>query len=603
MENDNLKPVLYDKNKKMIRHTKNHKNQSTHEQQSGKEYTGSENHAWQDRQYTHYNFSSDHSYHQFENFGNQKSDATKKLNFIDKIFLKIAGADINLISQCPNTDIIRYSIIGKLLTIFLFYASFNIYHVFNKVKIFSGFEVIAYSLIVAIFIFMIDRFIINSFIVDPQLSFWSKLFNPYALSRLFMAVCIGLFVSIPMIMQIYNDAIKNRYTQQLHSEIDKINSQNLQNILTEKKLQDLNEQLILYKNKKSQLLIESDSLHKVYKKNFTRYLDKKTNEYKWRLNSIGSIAKNHFLKLQKTELPKVDSIIAQLEHQYNQTLQNKYEEAQKRKNELLETNQNFELGFVERFKILTSLIFADKYQTFLSILLILFLLSFELLPVLIKLIAPPTHYDIILYENYKRKLNESERTLLLQKFQIDLEKYKKQQELEKEKKYSEINKQIEIEKKQIEAEIEKRKSIHQKIEIEQEDRKKQINYDSQIEKLKILAEIDKLHLKKDLLFKQASMLEAEKAQLLTNHEIEKLKQQHKQEIDKSNTLHNLMIEKLEQLQDLELDKIRHKQNLEKIKDSEILEATIENVLNILNEISANLEKNIQSSGKIDIYDV
>lgn len=592
MENNNLKPVLYDKNKKMTRYNKNKYRQKTNGQYRQQNDTSYRKYTSYDREYTRYGSASNSGQQEFQEKNQSKNNPSYKLNWIEKFFLYIAGVDINLIRHCPKNDVIRHTFIGMLLFIFFFYALFNIYHVFHTSTIFDGYTVLVYSFIVALFIFMIDRFIINSFILDPKHSFWSKLFNPYTFIRLFLAFCIGLFISIPMLMQLYSDAIENQHKQNLEKKLEQIQNHNFQNSVMEEAIQNINQRLNSYKSKRMQLLQESDSLEKVYKKNIVRYFDNEKNEYVWRLNQIGSIAKNRFLDLQNIEIPEIDNRIKQLELQRDSAMQAKLEDSQNRQNQSKEVNKSLKFGFVEKFKILTGLMFADKYQTTLSILLLLFFMSLELVPVLIKLIAPPTQYDIIIYENYQHKLKESENTLLHYHLFLEHRIYEHQKRQEKEK--EQLN---------MEMEIENKKLRNRLSELEHEILKIQIHNETDLELLKTQKELEKLQAKKDLLFAMAGLFEAEKTKLMSDQEMEKLKLQHQLEIERLNIIHKLNIEKMKKLQDLELDKIKHKQNLEKIKDSEIQEATIKNVLNIINEISANLEKNIQSSGKIDVYDI
>lgn len=122
-------------------------------------------------------------------------------NPVSEFLWRCAGADVELLRKCPGSQS-RYTGMGSTIvfTALMAWAScgYALYYVFD-----SQVLAVAFGLLWALMIFSLDRFIVNSI---PDTAGTSKRLL-YGLPRFLMAVLIGIVISAPIEMKIFEKEI------------------------------------------------------------------------------------------------------------------------------------------------------------------------------------------------------------------------------------------------------------------------------------------------------------------------------------------------------------------------------------------------------------
>ena len=121
-----------------------------------------------------------------------------------------AGANRKILRQCP-TDYAKYAGIGG--TIFftalmaMLSGGYALYFVFNSVP-----KAIAFGVFWGMLIFNLDRFIVNTMYSDGKVTIsWQEFYS--GLPRIIMAVFLGIVISTPLEMKIFEDRINSQLVQ------------------------------------------------------------------------------------------------------------------------------------------------------------------------------------------------------------------------------------------------------------------------------------------------------------------------------------------------------------------------------------------------------
>lgn len=121
-----------------------------------------------------------------------------------------AGANRKILRQCP-TDYAKYAGIGG--TIFftalmaMLSGGYALYFVFNSVP-----KAIAFGIFWGMLIFNLDRFIVNTMYSDGKVTIsWQEFYS--GLPRIIMAVFLGIVISTPLEMKIFEDRINSQLVQ------------------------------------------------------------------------------------------------------------------------------------------------------------------------------------------------------------------------------------------------------------------------------------------------------------------------------------------------------------------------------------------------------
>ena len=126
-----------------------------------------------------------------------------------RFFIFCSGADHKILEQCPNSERIKYGIVGSTVFLTGFLASLSggyaLYTVFrggNK----AGLWAVFFGLLWGIVIFNLDRFLVSSIRKEGN---WKKEFW-YALPRFVVAVIISLVIAKPIEVQLFADRIQQQ---------------------------------------------------------------------------------------------------------------------------------------------------------------------------------------------------------------------------------------------------------------------------------------------------------------------------------------------------------------------------------------------------------
>ena len=171
----------------------------------------------------------------------------KKLSFITKFFLFCSGSSLNLISKCPNFEIIKYSTIG--FTIFLtsllalFSSFFALSLIFNDLVI-----IIIGSIFWSAIIFNLDRYIVMT--LRTADSFSGNLM--ISLPRFVIAFLVAIVISKPIEIKLFEKEINNFEIQNKINKSEDIENK-LQSTISEL---DTRKKIISDEYEKKSLIVE-----------------------------------------------------------------------------------------------------------------------------------------------------------------------------------------------------------------------------------------------------------------------------------------------------------------------------------------------------------
>ncbi|MBO6271728.1 DUF4407 domain-containing protein [bacterium] len=129
-----------------------------------------------------------------------------KSNYINEFLWSCAGVNKEILRLYPS-DWAKYAGSGGTILFTAIMAmisgGYAMYFVFNNIII-----SILFAIIWGLLIFNLDRFIVNSMYTDGKDNItWRKLKS--ALPRFIMAIFIGIVISTPLEMKIFNDRIES----------------------------------------------------------------------------------------------------------------------------------------------------------------------------------------------------------------------------------------------------------------------------------------------------------------------------------------------------------------------------------------------------------
>ena len=168
---------------------------------------------------------------------------------INEFLWSCAGVDKAVLRQCPS-DYSKYAGIGGMILFTAIMAAISggyaLYFVFNSYVI-AGLFGIFWGLL----IFNLDRFIVNTMYSDGKHTIsWGEIRS--GLPRIIMAIFLGLVISTPLEMKIFNDQIDSQLLQDNGRRIEQAK-------LAHKGLYD---ELNRYEVQKLDIEAEQDTLHK-----------------------------------------------------------------------------------------------------------------------------------------------------------------------------------------------------------------------------------------------------------------------------------------------------------------------------------------------------
>lgn len=142
--------------------------------------------------------------------------------FLNEFLWICAGADRKVLRQCP-TDYAKYAGIGGTILFTALMAmlsgGYALYSVF-----YNGYYAFFFGVFWGLLIFNLDRFIVNTMYSDGKVTIsWRELYS--GLPRIIMAIFLGIVISTPLELKIFEDAIDIRIEQDKDDLVnDKISS-------------------------------------------------------------------------------------------------------------------------------------------------------------------------------------------------------------------------------------------------------------------------------------------------------------------------------------------------------------------------------------------
>jgi len=140
----------------------------------------------------------------------EKEEPVKRCGFINEFLWTCAGVNKTVIRQCP-TDYAKYAGIGGTILFTALMAtlsgSYALYSVF-----YNEYSAIAFGIFWGLLIFNLDRFIVNTIYSDGKTTIsWMELCS--GMPRIIMAIFLGIVISTPLELKIFEDAIDIRIEQ------------------------------------------------------------------------------------------------------------------------------------------------------------------------------------------------------------------------------------------------------------------------------------------------------------------------------------------------------------------------------------------------------
>lgn len=138
--------------------------------------------------------------------------------FFYNVLVWVSGADTNLLKDCPESEHKKYAQQGGLILIPTTLAFISMLFATSLLTTDTGIRIIL-SFVWAIIIFIIDRYIVSTFIKKESGWDW---FSIQFFIRIIFAVGLGIVISHPIIIRIFDDKIQETQTEIWQSSKDNI---------------------------------------------------------------------------------------------------------------------------------------------------------------------------------------------------------------------------------------------------------------------------------------------------------------------------------------------------------------------------------------------
>lgn len=144
------------------------------------------------------------------NISNNKEEKIEWGGWLNEFLWICAGANREVLRQCP-TDYAKYAGIGGTILFTALMAmlsgGYALYSVF-----YNGYSAFFFGVFWGLLIFNLDRFIVNTMYSDGKVTIsWREFYS--GLPRIIMAIFLGIVISTPLELKIFEDAIDIRIEQ------------------------------------------------------------------------------------------------------------------------------------------------------------------------------------------------------------------------------------------------------------------------------------------------------------------------------------------------------------------------------------------------------
>lgn len=463
------------------------------------------------------------------NYMNNTNNHSPINNKLDRFLLWVSNVDLDTLNECPKYETQRYKLIGTILLFLGALSFFSAYYAITETQLYSTnpFTQILLAFIIASIIFNIDRYLISSIIVPPNTLVWKKVFSLSFFIRLILSILIGIVISTPIEIKLFEDKIQNYILHKKIKENDTLRNKNFED-------QNIQQSINRYASELEQYQNELKNLKSEKERN-----EKKLNTYGFgyiiveKYDGFNQIKKEKKLTYEgikaKKEIGKLEEKIANIEQNIQQ-LENSKAEKIRKQDSLTFQNQRLEeeLYNSQQYKLLEKLSILDEIKDtnsgvrFAHWIIMLFFIMLDCVPIIAKTISDSIYDSKIYYQNENKK-NE---------WQYELEKNKLDY------KFKTLNHQRETDQIQFQKEMQDLKNKFEKDEFisnqSQKEILRNINFKNEQEKLQRKNKIDNFN---DIVIELNHQHEVNQLKNKLNH-IEELQNiQNKQEIDKTKIMH------------------------------------------------------------------
>ncbi len=318
------------------------------------------------------------------------------LKNINEFLWSCAGVNKDILRQYPN-EYAKYAGSGGTILFTALMAVFSggyaMYFVFNNIII-----TFLFAIFWGLLIFNLDRFIVNSMYSDGKDTITWRKFKS-ALPRIIMAIFIGIVVSTPLEMKIFNDRIES---QLLKDNIERINAAKNES-QDYSAIAELQEERKKLSDERNKLTIELQKAQKDLKEEAEGnalsgiaghgaiYKDKEiyVQQCQQALNDWDKLHNNRLNYIQK----RIDEVSV-----YVTSFENKVEELR-------------EDGFSARYEAFSNLKDENKSLAVVSFMITLMFIFIEVTPTFFKLIMSGGPYDEhVKYDDYKVHIFTQQKT-------------------------------------------------------------------------------------------------------------------------------------------------------------------------------------------------
>lgn len=364
-----------------------------------------------------------------------------------------SGANKEYLLRCPGTEHIKYACIGALIFLGSLFAALSggyaLYMVFQDIK-FS----ILFGMLWALLIFWLNRYVVSSIRKDTKGSFRGRLREwGQGIPRFVLAIIIGIGIAYPLELKIFDKEIKAQLQENINKEVtnttqnlrEKIKTGRQQTIdgyerrirelqavkeASQEKIQKYEEQL-----KETYNIISDESTGKVRTGSGGNKITSGLKGYgplaQQREQQIGGIKAS--LTQEQSVITNIDKNIHDCQEQIK-TISLDIDDKLKEEMKNLGTRSIDETGLLDRTKALKELS-NNNESVFWTILYIgLLFIVMEILPTLVKLVAPAGPYDIYVEEEittYKNRYGfESDIDTNIHRQEAEFKKERYNEELE-----------------------------------------------------------------------------------------------------------------------------------------------------------------------------
>jgi hypothetical protein len=361
--------------------------------------------------------------HNLDLNADEKENSLENLSKFQLFLLNLSSVDTDVIGKCTKQEVRKYIILGVILMLMWIINFFSFYHLLHCTGVSHIILLIFVSGIFSTLILFVEKFFISSTIINPNANNLERF--RYSSIRLMLSFVISIAISIPAKLFFFEDKITNLHQKSVVKMIDSLRKQSfvnpeqkyLKNEL-QKRLESNEKKLAEYDHKIN-IMIEqlshptSMGIYKDKDGIWHRYYTKKGINIQTEIEQ--KKMERGFLSFEQKKLQhSLDSLSREMIAYANNFRQ--YTDS------ILKTSVN--LNFIERYDYFCR-ITGNPFNifnsfTFVSIIITLFFLIFDMGPVLMKSFFCKGLYEAYIYHRYIKS-----------KLKLEYETYLKEQEFEK----------------------------------------------------------------------------------------------------------------------------------------------------------------------------